>query len=207
MNSNYLKAVNKLAAIKVASLRDYVPTEDEALPSKWGHGLGTTAGVATFAPFYLKGGFEWTKARGLNPLHPLQATISLGRKLNPWGTGEVALAASLTGDRNARLEYLKRLQARTPSLKGIPLDDLYEQMFKERRNWFKPTGWFRKSGVPKPTVTVPTRNLRKMARASTHVRLPKLGKKLFTMGKGRLGVGLAAAGLASYIGNKIGDKL
>ena len=207
MNSNYLKAVSKLAAIKVASLRDYVPTEDEAPPSQWGHALGTTAGVAAFAPFYLKGGFEWTKARGLNPLHPLQATISLGRKLNPWGTGEVALASSLVGDKAARMEYLKRLQARTPSLKGIPLDDLYEQMFKERRNWFKPTGWFRNSGAQKPTITVPTRNLRKMARASTHVRLPKLGKKLFTMGKGRLGWGLAAASLASYIGNKIGDKL
>lgn len=206
MNSNYLKAVSKLAAIKVASLRDYVPTEDEAPPSQWGHALGTTAGAAAFAPFYLKGGFEWTKARGLNPLHPLQATFSLGRKLNPWGTGEVALASSLAGDRAVRMEYLKRLQARTPSLKGIPLDDLYEQMFKERRNWFKP-GWFRNSGAQKPTITVPTRNLRKITRASTHVRLPKLGKKLFTMGKGRLGVGLAAAGLASYIGNKIGDKL
>ena len=205
MNSNYLKAVSKLAAIKVASLRDYVPTEDEALPSKWGHGVGTTAGVAAFAPFYLKGGFEWTKARGLNPLHPLQAVLSLGRKINPWGTGEVALAASLTGDRNARLEYLKRLRARTPSMRGIPLEDLYEQMFKERRNWFKPM--FGRSGVEKPTITLPTKNLRKAARASTHVRLPKLGKKLFTMGKGRLGWGLAAAGLASYMGNKIGDKL
>ena len=49
--------------------------------------------------------------------------------------------------------------------------------------------------------------LKAIANASTHVRLPKLGKKLFTMGKGRLGFGLAAAGLASYIGNKIGDKL
>lgn len=272
MSSNYLKAVNKLVAIKIASLEDYLPTEDEKLPSRWGSAVGTTAGLAAFAPFYLKGGLEYAPARGLNLLHPVQATVSLTHKLNPWGTGEGALSRALLGNYQTRLNFLKRLQSKTPSMQGIALPELYDKVFKQRRNWLSP-GLYGEQGVildpsfksilkkhsPKDlrilenmvnvdgnkvlksaylknvldrtkytgnvltpgktlkhswlprigatTRTVPTNDLVKAARATTFTRTPKLGKQFIRMGKGRLGIGLAAAGLASYLGKKWGDAL